>query len=65
MMVPMGAAMATPDVHELVEKTLQENKDAIEQAEETAAKLEKAIEKSDERVEPAVKRLRKVGLLRE
>jgi hypothetical protein len=60
----MGAAMATQDVHELVEKALQENKNAIEQAEQTAAKLKEAVQESDERVEPAVKHLRKVGLLR-
>jgi hypothetical protein len=62
----MGAAtVATPDVNELVEQTLRANKKAIEQADEAAAKLKEAVDESDERVEPAVKRLRRIGLLKD
>jgi hypothetical protein len=59
-----AAAVATPDVNELVEQTLKQNEKAIARAEEAAAKLKEAVEQSDERAAPAVRQLRKVGLLR-
>jgi hypothetical protein len=60
----MGTAvMDRPDMQELVERTLRENEQALEQADEAKAKLKAAVEESDKRVGPAVTRLRRAGLL--
>jgi hypothetical protein len=61
----MGAPVATPDVHELVEQTRRKNAEALEKAEEAAATLKEAVEQSDQQAEPAVKKLRRAGLLKE